>query len=184
MSGQPWGTPDGADGAGADDAAAAGGLTDADREAAVAALDAHRDAGRLDDVGFEERSVRARRASTRADLDLLFIDLPEPHPTYGAPAWGVPAASTPPPLPATLPPAAPQYPAPQHPAGQQQYPLDVSQRRPLVGPETARKLVALAPFVAFGLFWFTKQWVFFLLIPVAGVLFGSQDKGGKKRERR
>ena len=165
---QLWGTPDGGDGVdGVDDAAATGGVTDADREAAVASLDVHRDAGRLDDVGFEERSVRARRADTRADLDLLFIDLPEPHPAYGAPAWGAPAV--PPPLPAA--------PVPQYPAAQQPQPYAVPQRRPLVSPDVARKLVALAPFIAFALFWVTKSWVFFLLIPVMGIFFG---KGGRR----
>ena len=173
MSGQPWGTPDGADGQDGADGGTGGGLTDADREAAVAALDVHRDAGRIDDVGFEERSVRARQAYTRADLDLLFIDLPEPHPTFGAPAWGAPPSSTPPPLP------APPAPVPSRHQPPQQDPMQpAAQRNPLVSPETARKLVALAPFIAFALFWVTKSWVFFLLIPVMGVVFG---KGSRRR---
>lgn len=170
MSGTPWGTPEGGDGGGADGAGALGGLADTDRDAAVAALDAHRDAGRLDDVGFEERSVRAGRAYTRADLDLLFIDLPEPHPTYGAPAWGAPAPALP------APPAQHQQPSAPVPYA--------DPRRPLVTPDVARKLVALAPFIAFALFWATKSPVFFLLIPVMGVFFGGRGGSGGRRRRR
>jgi hypothetical protein len=174
MSGQPWGTPNGGDDGldgGADGAGSLGGITDADRDAAVAALDVHRDAGRLDDVGFEERSVRVRRAYTRADLDLLFIDLPEPHPVAGAPAWGAPTTVAPvPPAPQDQRPSSPQPSA--------------DPRRPLVSPEVARKLVALAPFIAFALFWVTKSWVFFLLIPVMGIFFGGRGGGGGRRGKR
>lgn len=167
MSGQPWGTPDGADGGtGGPDG---GGLTEADRDQAVAALDVHRDAGRLDDVGFEERSVRARRAYTRADLDLLFLDLPEPHAAPAAPSWGAPSAGSSP---------APQHPAPQQ--WQQPQPY-ADPRRPLVSPELARKIVAAAPIVAFALFWFTHQWVFFLVVPLAGVFFGNGKRDRRRR---
>lgn len=165
-----------------------GGLTEADRDAAVAALDVHRDAGRLDDVGFEDRSVRARRAWTRADLELLFLDLPEPHPVLGTAAWGsAPAAgrdlapSAPPSLPPSAPPSAPPW-------GQDAsapVPLSTSPvpaRPPLVSPKTAQTLVALAPFVAVALWWATKSWIFFLLIPVVGIVFG--DAAGKRKRRR
>jgi Domain of unknown function (DUF1707) len=172
--------PDGA----ADDGGTArdeGGLTEADRDAAVAALDVHRDAGRLDDVGFEDRSVRARRAWTRADLDLLFLDLPEPHPVLGAAAWG----SAPPAgrdLAPSAPPAAPPW---GRDATSAPVPLSTSPvpaRPPLVSPKTAQTLVALAPFVAVALWWATKSWIFFLLIPVVGIVFG--DAAGKKKRRR
>lgn len=176
-------TGEGPDGA-ADDGGTArdeGGLTEADRDAAVAALDVHRDAGRLDDVGFEDRSVRARRAWTRADLELLFLDLPEPHPVLGTAAWGsAPAAGH------DLAAPGPAAPAPWgRDATSAPVPLSTSpvpDRPPFVSPKTAQTLVALAPFVAVALWWATKSWIFFLLIPVVGIVFG--DAAGKKKRRR
>lgn len=158
-----------------------------DRQAAVTALDAHRAAGRLDDVGYEERSVRADRAATREDLELLFLDLPEPHPVFGEPAWGeppspppvtgTPAYGTPPPAPA--PPRMPGAPVPSGPpVGGPVAP------RPAAGglsPEVARRIVAVMPFVALGLFLVTKWWFVFLLIPVVAILLGKDGPGGKRR---
>jgi hypothetical protein len=163
-----------------------GGLTEADRDAAVAALDAHRDAGRLDDVGFEDRSVRARRAWTRADLELLFLDLPEPHPVLGAPAWGsAPGTGQPGRDVAPSAPAAPSAPSWGQDASSAPVPMSTSPvpaRPPLVSPKVAQTLIALAPFVAVALWWSTKSWIFFLLIPVVSVVFG--DAAGKKKRRR
>ena len=48
------------------------------------------------------------------------------------------------------------------------------------------RLVALSPFIAVALFLLTRQWVFFLLIPVAGMVFGSSrkhDGHGRRRDR-
>ncbi|MBI4943466.1 MAG: DUF1707 domain-containing protein [Actinobacteria bacterium] len=176
-------TGEGPDGA-ADDGGTArdeGGLTEADRDAAVAALDVHRDAGRLDDVGFEDRSVRARRAWTQADLELLFLDLPEPHPVLGAPAWGsAPAAGRD--LAPSAPPAAPPWGRDATSAPVPMSTSPVPARPPLVSPQVAQTVVALSPFVAVALWYFTGSWIFFLLIPVTGVLFG--DAAGKKKRRR
>lgn len=73
---------------------------DVEREAAVAALEEHRCAGRLSSVEYEERSVQAGRARQWADLHPLFADLPEPRPAPGAvhgraPLLRLPSASAP-----------------------------------------------------------------------------------------
>ena len=67
-------------------------LGDAEREAAVAALEAHRIAGRLDSSEYEDRTVKASAALVWADLDPLFADLPEPRPR---PAWVAPHVARP-----------------------------------------------------------------------------------------
>ncbi len=129
----------------------------AERDAAMKALDVHLEAGRLDVDEYGERSARAAVATTAPELAALFDDLPAPHPELP----GVPG------LPALAPPPAP--PARSAPSG-----LDVW------GP----RLVALSPFIAVGLFLLTRQWIFFLLIPLAGVLLGSQRGDGDGRRRR
>ena len=58
----------------------------AERDEAVAVLNAHRAAGRLTGEEYEDRSVRAAAARTRGDLDALFADLPLPHAVHGVPA--------------------------------------------------------------------------------------------------
>lgn len=50
-----------------------------DRNAAQQALDEHMTAGRLDPDEYGDRVARASVARTRAELDALFTDLPEPH---------------------------------------------------------------------------------------------------------
>jgi hypothetical protein len=52
----------------------------AEREAAYDALNTHLDAGRLDVEEYAERFAHASVARNRDELDVLFIDLPEPHP--------------------------------------------------------------------------------------------------------
>ena len=46
------------------------------------ALDEHMRAGRLDPHEYAERSATASTARVRSELDLLFTDLPAPHPSY------------------------------------------------------------------------------------------------------
>ena len=116
----------------------------AERDAAMKALDVHLAAGRLDVDEYGERSVRASVATTAPELAALFVDLPAPHPSLP----GVPGPPEP----------APPLPALREPSG-----LEVW------GP----RLMALSPFIAVGLFLLTKQWIFFLLIPIAGVVLGS-----------
>jgi hypothetical protein len=123
----------------------------AERDAAMKALDVHLEAGRLDVDEYGERSARASVATTAPELAVLFEDLPAPHPTLPGVAG--------PPLPAVGPPPLP-------PARAEPSTLEVW------GP----RLMALSPFVALALFLLTRQWVFFLLIPVAGVLLGGSRR--------
>lgn len=77
-----------------------------ERELAMEALDAHRRAGRLERAEHAGRCAAASRATSRAQLEALFRDLPEPHPVY-------PTATAPAPAqrPAVAgPPAAPELP--------------------------------------------------------------------------
>jgi Domain of unknown function (DUF1707) len=72
-------------------------VSDAERQAVADRLAAHYADGRLDQVEFDERSGRAMSAKTRADLNGLLDDLPEPRGSLGtgpAGAPGVPAAGT------------------------------------------------------------------------------------------
>jgi len=147
-------------------------IGDGEREAAVEALVAHREAGRLDPVEFEERQVTASRARTWAEIGPLFADLPDPRPV-GMPASVVPA------IPAG------------HGAVVVPPPGEVAPQGVLGGlvPERYRNtIMALMPFVALGLFFATEQWIFFLLIPVVAILLygseGHHDHRGHRRDRR
>jgi hypothetical protein len=51
-------------------------VSDADRDAAVAELSDHFQAGRLDQAEFDDRAGRALRARTESDLGELLADLP------------------------------------------------------------------------------------------------------------
>jgi len=62
-----------------------------ERELAMEALDAHRRDGRLERGEHASRCAAASRATTRAQLDALFRDLPEPHPVYPSTARPAPA---------------------------------------------------------------------------------------------
>jgi hypothetical protein len=84
-----------------------------ERELAMEALDAHRRDGRLERGEHASRCAAASRASTRAQLDALFRDLPEPHPAYPSATHAVPA---PRPEPVGTP-AAPDLPELVAPAG-------------------------------------------------------------------
>jgi len=105
----------------------------AERQDAIARLDAHWQAGRLDPGEHELRVTRAKAAVTQADLDVLFFDLPR-----GARGF-----------------------------------LES-------GRET---IMALTPFAALALFFTTGQWMWFLMIPVMGILLYGPE-GGRKAGRR
>ena len=51
-----------------------------ERNAAMKALDAHLEAGRLGVEEYGDRSAKAAGATTADELEELFSDLPEPHP--------------------------------------------------------------------------------------------------------
>ncbi|GAA2152484.1 uncharacterized protein DUF1707 [Humibacillus xanthopallidus] len=55
-----------------------------ERDDALAALEVHHTAGRLDAFEYEDRRGRARDAVTRSDITALFADLPEPQPRFEA----------------------------------------------------------------------------------------------------
>lgn len=59
---------------------------DAERDSAVTALGVHLAQGRLRRAEHEKRCVLADIAITRAELEALFTDLPEPHPDLPGPA--------------------------------------------------------------------------------------------------
>ena len=105
----------------------------AGREDAIARLDGHWQAGRLDPAEHELRVTRAKAAVTQGDLNVLFIDLPR-----GARGF-----------------------------------LES-------GRET---IMALTPFAALALFFTTGQWMWFLTIPVMGILLYGPE-GGRKAGRR
>jgi hypothetical protein len=127
----------------------------ADRDAAMAALDAHLEAGRLDAEEYGERSARAAEARTVDDLVPLFADLPRPHPPLPG-ETPAPAAATPELAPATR----------REPGALARY-----------GPAISGAL----PIIALVLFFtvpIPNAWVFFLLIPLGGALFASSRRNG------
>ncbi|MDM7488657.1 DUF1707 domain-containing protein [Rhodococcus sp. CSLK01-03] len=111
-----------------------------EREQAQRLLGEHFGAGRLTLAEFEDRSAKAAAATTRAELDALFTDLP---------------------------PATPNTPAPVK---------DTAKAEQWEKWRTTA--MALVPFVALVLFFVFDNWLWFLLIPVAGILF-SATKGTK-----
>ncbi|WP_382309174.1 DUF1707 domain-containing protein [Herbiconiux sp. UC225_62] len=152
-------------------------LSNADRDTAVSALARALADGRITADEFTERSASAKSAVTRGDLAPLFADLPDPA------AQSIPAASTAPaPDPDLAPPTA---------FREQLYdPNGVrsgggSRRQPL-GGTLGRVIVSLSPFLALGLFFlfgyftpdgFRWSWIFFVLIPIAGiVVYGAGSR--------
>src|SRR6266545_6431990 len=55
-------------------------ISSAERDAAVTALGQHLSTGRLELFEYEERCGQAAAARTRSELEVLFTDLPAPHP--------------------------------------------------------------------------------------------------------
>lgn len=145
----------------------------AEREAALQALAAHHEAGRLDADEYEDRRGRTGDAVLRRDLDRLFVDLP---PLDGTGAGGPRLGETTTGTRSTDPTTA--------------SPLDGTnrmarraQRRAERGYGSAptrrwRGVVALAPFVALGLFLWTDKWWVFLLVPVTAIIVGMRNQDG------
>lgn len=80
----------------------------AERESAVKVLSEHMSEGRLSLEEYEERMSAALEARTRADLKVLFTDLPAPYPWFMAPPSPlVPALPPPSGLPVFYPAASP-----------------------------------------------------------------------------
>ncbi|OZD08418.1 hypothetical protein CH275_04440 [Rhodococcus sp. 06-235-1A] len=126
-----------------------------DREKALEALSLHFSEGRLTVPEFDERSATIASATTRGELDRVFVDLP--------------AASAAPQTPDRL----EKSPAPTEPASGIDW-------RAVVMP-----LVIFGSLALFFLTDFDQKWLFFLLIPVAGALLSASghSKGKKTKNR-
>jgi hypothetical protein len=144
----------------------------AEREAAIAALNEHWQAGRLDPAEHERRTTAAYAAVTRGDLGALFADLPG-----GDPATRTPAApgSVQGQLVAEPYEGSPAQIEPQ--SGSGLFPPNswIAQHRDA--------LMGVTPFVALACFFIFRSWVWFLLIPVAGVVLYSGDDRRKRRKQ-
>ncbi|WP_433556678.1 DUF1707 SHOCT-like domain-containing protein [Pseudonocardia xinjiangensis] len=139
----------------------------AERTAAMKALDEHLSEGRLGVEEYADRTARASAAVVASEIAELFTDLPEPHPQ-------LPGTAAQPPLTAPLPVA---------PAAGEVAPVKGGFLDGW-GP----RLVMITPVVAVALFLITRQWYFFLLIPVMGALvyrggLGGSDEGRDQRRR-
>lgn len=140
----------------------------AEREEALTALADHFDAGRLDSDEYEDRRGRARDAVVQNDLEALFTDLPGGKPTSGA---------------------ATEVSAQQSESVVTPVNRDERESQPRRGRTNGIRgsrggrnnyrtgLVALTPFVALVLFFITNNWLWFLLVPVAGIVFGVFGQG-------
>lgn len=156
-------------------------LSNDERERAVAALQAHAAAGRLDDAELQSRIASARSAVTRGDLAPLFADLPGTlHlDDHGTPSPGsVPSAASS----AATAPAASFGPGPTPPPAD---PYGDDRYRP--NNRWGLLVVSVMPFIAVILFFVTSgiwgyqySWLWFLLIPLAGALVYGVD-GPRRR---
>ncbi|PPF82239.1 hypothetical protein C5B96_09810 [Subtercola sp. Z020] len=145
-------------------------LSNAERDEAVARLNANQRDGRLSEAEFDERTAAVRKAVLRSDLAPLFRDLPADPYASGASVPGSAQASAPSEAPAawgstadaSTPMKSPSIDDPAPRAG---------------GRSPGLLIVSLAPFVALVLFLITSwlfgweySWLWFILIPVAGVI--------------
>jgi len=121
----------------------------AEREQAIALLAEHWRAGRLDPAEHERRVTTARQAVTKADLDALFADLPLAGP---APVSTGPVTT-----------------GPVASGGTSAGFLGAGRDR----------IMALTPFAALILFFVTGSWLWFLAIPVMGILLYGPE--GRKK---
>src|SRR3954468_19508841 len=119
-------------------------VSSAERQEALAALVEHHAAGRLDAFEYEDRRGRATDAVVRRDLTVLFADLPEPRPTFETPTRS----------------GGPLQGGPSRPT-----PVASTPRA-----KVARTLLSLAPFIALGAFFVTKEWLAFLLVPIIAIV--------------
>jgi Domain of unknown function (DUF1707) len=127
-------------------------IGNAERTAALKALDEHLAAGRLGVEEYADRSAAAANAVVAADLVALFTDLPEPHPD--------------------LPSSAPPRRAPAPVAGAQSAPADAG--RP--AQRWGLPLISLAVLAAIFLLVVTRQGAVMLLIPLVAVLLWASRR--------
>ncbi len=136
-------------------------IGDAERNAAVEALQQHLASGRLTLDEFSDRSAKVVAARTQDDVAEVFADLP---PIAG--------------LPISYAAASPQ------PAGSGPLPVvSGNKNRPML-----IALVSATPFIALILFFITGSWLFFLGIPLVGAIvgpmIGQNDDRSDRDERR
>jgi hypothetical protein len=162
-------------------------LSHSERDDAVAALAEFAKEGRLTDAEAAQRSETARSAVTRGDLAPLFTDLPIALQSSAQPSGRQASAAQQPgsaqqsnfgaPVDAGYG-QAPYGQAPYAPAGPRQRPWRYA-------------VVSLSPFVALALFFITGNvwgfnyaWLWFLLIPIAGIVtYGANGWGDHDRDR-
>jgi hypothetical protein len=157
-------------------------LSNAERDRAVAALQSHAGDGRLTDSELQTREQSARGAVTRGDLAPLFADLPGfvdfdgPVAAPGTPSAAFNASAT-----------------PNEPYRAQPYGWQPHASQP--GRQFSRNgyiIVSITPFIALILFFlssliwgWTFSWLWFLLIPIVGVIFYGGGYGtDRARDRR
>ncbi|MEJ3657755.1 DUF1707 domain-containing protein [Actinomycetes bacterium KLBMP 9759] len=131
-------------------------IGNAERNAAMKALDEHLAAGRLGVDEYADRSAAAASATVAPELAALFRDLPAPHPN-------LPGAPPPPPPTAQLPVVGDGD--------------DVAVPARSAVETWGPRLLPVVPLVAVALFFLTGTWVWFLLIPVAGAVFYGGRRG-------
>jgi hypothetical protein len=173
-------------------------LSTAERDRAVTELRQHVAEGRLTEAEFAERSKAARNAVTRGDLAPLFDDLPATtFPASVDDATRAGSSLTPPPASASAPTVfADEIPADSIPAygAPEVTPVASASTPPVVrstpkategwkdpkSKEVSRvgaTVMAIVPFVSLALFFVTSSmvgwsfsWLWFTLIPVAGII--------------
>ncbi|MEO6827358.1 MAG: DUF1707 domain-containing protein [Microbacteriaceae bacterium] len=145
-------------------------LSNTERDGAVAALIEYAADGRLTETEAAERSATARTAVTRGDLAPLFSDLPAPMTHSNPPATGAASDAS---------------------FGDGRGAPFGAWNRASSGRIWGRAIVSLMPFLALALFFITGNtvgysfaWLWFMLIPVAGiVVYGAGGFDRPYRDR-
>ncbi len=158
-------------------------LSDAERDAAVGHLAAAQSEGRLNPAEYQERVSAARVAVTRGDLVPLFADLPEST-----------TAEDQSPRSSTAPAAAAGTLSPPPRSSADRYADDAPPAPPRglrpLGGAVGATIMALVPILALGLFFlfgylgsFAWSWLFFLLVPIAGIVIYGPGAQMRRSQR-
>lgn len=145
-------------------------IGNAEREAAMKALDQHLEAGRLDPDEYGQRYAKASLARTEDELRPLFLDLPGPFSPAGS-AWIEPGATAS---------SGQGGRAPGERGRIRQRGRGGPAGAPLFG-KAGERFVALSPFIALALFFVLGlPWVVFLIVPASGALVYGNMRGGHR----
>lgn len=133
-----------------------------ERAAVPTCLSEHFEAGRLHSFEYEDRRGRAADATDRFELDALLSDLPS------SAAASVPVATD------------------QHVVDQPGSPTAQKERSRYghLGRCLSAGAYSWVPLLATALFFLTRQWVWFLMIPAAGCLASSGSRCAPRSETR